>query len=114
MAGAMFDGSGAAWGLNAPPQFIHNLVLTWDALNARWNEWILGYGPDTQESFMEWLGMVDPDWQKMLLTLVAILIVLTALLSLLLTLRNRPPPRRQGRDSVRSLRARIEARAKRR
>ena len=93
MTGAMFDGSGAAWGLDAPPQFIHNLVLTWDALNARWNEWILGYGPDTQESFMEWLGMVDPDWQKMVLTLTLILIALTALLSVILTLRNRPPPR---------------------
>ena len=91
--GAMFEGSGAAWGLTAPSRLLHNLVLTWDAVNARWNEWILGYGPDTQNKFMEWLGMDRPDWRKMLLTLVGILIGLTILISLVLTLRNRPPPR---------------------
>ena len=91
--GAMFEGSGAAWGLTAPSRLLHNLVLTWDAINARWNEWILGYGPDTQNKFMEWLGMNEPDWRKMLFVLVGLLIGFTILISILLTLRNRPPPR---------------------
>ena len=91
--GAMFDGSAAAWGLGAPSRILHNLVLTWDAMNAKWNEWILGYGPENQQRFMAWLGMDDPDWRRMLLTLVAVVTGLTMLISALLMLRYRPPPR---------------------
>ena len=91
--GAMFDGSGAAWGLTAPSEFLHKLVLTWDAMNARWNEWVLGYGPENQNRFMEWLGMNNPDWRKMMFTLTGVVIGLTLLISMLLMLRYRPPPR---------------------
>jgi transglutaminase-like putative cysteine protease len=91
--GAMFDGSAAAWGLGAPSRLLHNLILTWDAANAKWNEWILGYGPENQERFMNWLGMDDPDWRQMILTLVALVTGLTMLISLALMLRYRPPPR---------------------
>jgi transglutaminase-like putative cysteine protease len=91
--GAMFDGSASAWGLNAPSMLMHNLVLAWDAANAKWNEWILGYGPENQERFMNWLGMDDPDWRKMLLTLVAIVTALTMIISVALMMRYRPPRR---------------------
>ena len=92
-SGAMFDGAGAAWGLSAPPAWVHQLSLTWDALNAKWNDWVLGYGPETQERFMQWLGMDDPDWRQMMLTLVGIVAVLIAIVSLLLAMRYRPPQR---------------------
>ena len=88
---AAFEGLGAAWGLAAPSALLHRLSLTVDALNAKWNDWILGYGPDTQSQFLKWLGMKDPDWRKMMLTLVAIVVVLIMLISLLLMLRYRPP-----------------------
>jgi transglutaminase-like putative cysteine protease len=91
--GAMFDGTAAAWGLGAPSKLLHNLVLTWDAANAKWNEWVLGYGPENQDRFMNWLGMDDPDWRQMILTLVAVVTGLTMLISLALMLRYRPPPR---------------------
>ena len=91
--GAMFDGIGEAWGLSAPSEFLHQLGLTIDALSAKWNEWILGYGPDTQNRFMEWLGMDDPDWPKMMLTLIGAVTGLIVLISMLLMLRYRPPPR---------------------
>jgi transglutaminase-like putative cysteine protease len=91
--GAMFDGSGAAWGLTAPSEFLHKLVLTWDAMDAKWNEWVLGYGPENQNRFMEWLGMNNPDWRKMMFTLIGVVIGLTLLISLLLMLRYRPPSR---------------------
>jgi len=91
--GAMFDGSGAAWGLMAPSEFLHKLVLTWDAMDAKWNEWVLGYGPENQNRFMEWLGMNNPGWRKMMFTLIGVVIGLTLLISLLLVLRYRPPPR---------------------
>jgi hypothetical protein len=65
--------------------------MAWDAMNARWNEWILAYGPENQEKFMEWLGMDDPDWRQMMLTLIAIIVGLIALISLHLVLRYKPP-----------------------
>ena len=86
-----FDGIGATWGFAAPSQLLHNLSLTLDALSAKWNDWVLGYGPDTQNKFMEWLGMQDPDWRKMLLTMVTTVIVLIGLISGLLMLRYRKP-----------------------
>ncbi len=92
-AGAMLDGSGAAWGLGAPSMLLHNIVLAWDAANAKWNEWILGYGPENQERLMNWLGMDDPDWRQMLLTLVALVTGITMLISFVLILRYRPPPK---------------------
>jgi hypothetical protein len=88
---AAFEGLGAAWGLAAPSALLHKLSLTVDALSARWNEWVLGYGPDTQNRFMEWLGMQNPDWQKMLLTLLAIVAVIIMTISAMLMLRYRAP-----------------------
>jgi transglutaminase-like putative cysteine protease len=91
--GAMMDGVAASWGLNAPTQWIYQLQMTWDALNTKWNEWVLAYGPDQQGNFMQWLGMDEPDWQKMVLTLIVILIVLISIISALIMLRYRPPPK---------------------
>lgn len=88
---AAFDAIGQSWGLTAPSLLVHQIKLTWDAMNAKWNDWILGYGPETQNSFMKWLGMDDPSWRKMMLTLVGLVIGLIMLISLLLMLRYRPP-----------------------
>ncbi len=90
--GALFDGVAENWGMSAPSQWLFQLQQTWDYFNARWNDWVLGYGPDRQESFMEWLGMDDPDWQKMMLTLIALVAGFVFLASVLMMLRNRPPP----------------------
>src|SRR5210317_2282600 len=92
-SGAAFESFGEAWGFAAPSRLLHQMTLTWDALNAKWNEWILGYGPDTQNSFMKWLGMNKPSWRKMLLTLVGLVIGLIMLISLVMVLRYLPPPK---------------------
>jgi transglutaminase-like putative cysteine protease len=89
--GAGIGAVDSVWGLAGPAALWHRLGLTVDAINARWNDWILGYGPDNQNRFMRWLGMDDPGWRQMLLTLVACVVGLLALISLLLTLRYRPP-----------------------
>jgi len=92
-SGAMFDGIGASWGLTAPSQWLYQITMTWDALDAKWNEWVLAYGPTNQTQLMEWFGMDSPDWTKMMLSLVIILAVLIAIISVLLIRRYRPPPR---------------------
>ena len=91
--GAELDGLGESWGFSAPSKLLQNLTMTWDALNAKWNDWVLGYGPDTQNSFMNWLGMDDPNWRKMLLTLVGSVVGLILAISGLMMLRYRSPPR---------------------
>ncbi|MDG2376601.1 MAG: DUF3488 and transglutaminase-like domain-containing protein, partial [Woeseiaceae bacterium] len=91
--GAIIDGVGASWGLNTPYEWLYQITMTWDALNAEWNEWILAYGPDNQLEFMEWLGMDKPDWRQMMLTLVLILVILVAIISTLILMRYQPPPK---------------------
>ena len=88
---AAMEGAGAAWGLSAPSEFLHKLTMTLDALDAKWNDWVLGYGAEKQNDLMQRLGMRDPDWQKMMLTMIGLVLGLIALLSLLLALRYRPP-----------------------
>ena len=90
---AMLSGIGASWGLSAPIALLHSMGLTWDALNAKWNDWILGYGPDKQESLLEWLGMDEPDWRKMMLTLTFLVAAIIGIISLVLVMRYRPPPK---------------------
>lgn len=91
MSGARLAGIGARWGLTATPRLLHRLGLTWDAFNARWNDWVLGYGPEKQRSFLQMLGMERPDWRRMMLTLIAALAILVSVVSLLLLRRYRPP-----------------------
>jgi len=97
MSASMFGGAAAAWGLSAPSALLHKLSLSWDALNARWNDWVLGYGPENQDRFMQWLGMQKPNWQKMMFTLLGLVIGMIVLISLLLARRYRAPrPDRAG------------------
>ena len=91
-----FAGVAASWGFAAPSQILHNLLMTLDALSAGWNDWILGYGPENQNKFMKWLGMNNPDWRKMMLTLVAVVVVIVMLISGLLILRYRAPGKDQA------------------
>ena len=88
---AALDAMGDGWGFNA--RLVHQVTMTWDAINAKWNAWVLGYGGETQDTFMHWLGMEDPNWRSMMLTLVGLVVGLIMLISVLLMLRYRPPPR---------------------
>ena len=42
---------------------------------------------------MQWLGMDDPDWRQMMLTLIGVIVAMVAAISLLLAFRYRPPRR---------------------
>ncbi|MEM9334333.1 MAG: DUF3488 and transglutaminase-like domain-containing protein [Pseudomonadota bacterium] len=89
---ALFDGIAEDWGMTAPSQWLYRIQQNWDYLNARWNDWVLGYGPDKQRQFMQTMGMDNPDWRRMMLTLVALVAILVFIASVFMTLRNRPPP----------------------
>lgn len=83
-------GLGEAWGFSATSKMLHQLTLTWDVMNATWNDWVLGYGPEKQSEFMRWLGMDDPSWRNMLLTLIVMVVAIVVIISTLLMLRYRP------------------------
>jgi transglutaminase-like putative cysteine protease len=41
----------------------------WDALANKWNQLVLGYNPERQREFLTRLGMNEPSWENMALTL---------------------------------------------
>lgn len=47
------------------------LGLTWDAINNRWNQWVLGYGPELQRLLMAGLGFEQAGPGKLIWLLVA-------------------------------------------
>jgi transglutaminase-like putative cysteine protease len=51
--------------------WLRQAMLLWDAVNVRWNEWVIGYGPQLQRSLLSYFGLDRPSWGA-LLTLVTI------------------------------------------
>ncbi len=45
--------------------WLNQWVMSWDALNNAWNEWVLAYGPDRQQEFLSSLGFGSMDWGRM-------------------------------------------------
>lgn len=37
--------------------FLKGVINLWDALDNSWNQWVLGYGPETQRQFLEKFGL---------------------------------------------------------
>lgn len=67
-----------------------DLRARWDWLNARWNHWVLGYGPELQSEFLRRFGIGE--WREMILALTGLLTVLLAGFGLLLIRRSTPRP----------------------
>lgn len=36
--------------------------LQWEAISNTWNQWVIGYNPQRQRSFLANLGMTNVDW----------------------------------------------------
>ncbi len=72
---------------------LQQLRLYWDAVNNGWNQWVLGYGPALQQSFLKDLGLPDVSWRGIVQALaVTVMMVMTLLGALLL---RRPRPRQE-------------------
>ena len=61
------------------PGFLDQSRSAWEALNSRWNQWVLNYTDNTQRNLLRQAGFTSPDWQ----TLVQLLGGSMALLALL-------------------------------
>ena len=60
-----------------------------DAINNRWNQWVLGYNKQRQKAFFEALGIPEITWQGLSQLLFSILSVLTAILAFIVFSKNK-------------------------
>jgi len=60
---------------------IKQMRFAWDAVNNRWNQWVLGYNNKKQKAFFEAIGIPEITWQGLSQLLFSILAVLTGLLA---------------------------------
>jgi transglutaminase-like putative cysteine protease len=76
--------------------WLRGLRYNWDALANKWNQLVLGYNPERQRQFLSRMGMTEPNWESMALTLFWATGALLALLMawLLRRLRNTDPVQR--------------------
>lgn len=44
---------------------LERLRQGWDAMDAAWNEWVLGFGPERQLAMLRRLGISEPDWRAL-------------------------------------------------
>ena len=60
---------------------IKQMRFAWDAVNNRWNQWVLGYNNKRQKAFFAALGIPEISWQGLSKLLFSFLAILTALLA---------------------------------
>jgi len=49
--------------------FVGRLALGWDAINADWNRWVLGFGPQTQKNLLTRLGVEKPSAKHLVIAM---------------------------------------------
>ena len=60
---------------------IKQMRFAWDAVNNRWNQWVLGYNNKRQKAFFAAIGIPEISWQGLSQLLFSILSVLTGILA---------------------------------
>jgi transglutaminase-like putative cysteine protease len=63
--------------------FIHDLGMIWDAIDNRWNLWVLGYGPETQLEFLSKLGLKNANPYNMIFAMLIGTLLLLIIIGLL-------------------------------
>jgi hypothetical protein len=61
------------------PELGQHLRATWDAINNRWNQWVLNYSQDRQFDLLKNLGFSSPSWTDLAYVLIAIVVAVSAL-----------------------------------
>jgi transglutaminase-like putative cysteine protease len=77
------------WRSNA---WVNRLVLSWDAVNAAWDRWVLAYGPDAQDDLQLVLGFDVPRPAQLALLAGGGTVVCLLVLALWLRRGDRPRP----------------------
>ncbi len=69
--------------------WLREVRYNWDALANKWNQLVLGYNPERQREFLSRVGMSEPSWENMALTMFWAVGALLALLTVWLLRRMR-------------------------
>jgi transglutaminase-like putative cysteine protease len=72
---------------------LSSLRFAWDAVNSRWNQWVLGYNVERQRQFLSGLGLEVRDWKRLVLWLTVATLAVGGLVGLGLVLRDLPARR---------------------
>jgi len=59
---------------NVNPALALNLRAAWDAVNNRWNQWVLNYSQTRQLDLLKNIGFKEPNWQDLVYLLCAIVV----------------------------------------
>jgi transglutaminase-like putative cysteine protease len=73
--GVFSEAFGAVIGVN----FGQHIRAVWEAVNNRWNQWVLNYTQSRQLDLMKRLGFSAPDWQDLLRLLAGLIVVAAAI-----------------------------------
>ncbi len=68
----------------------YRLEARWDFVNAVWNDWVLGFGPEKQQEFLARFGIRE--WRDMILALTFGIVAMLSLVGLWALRRSSPPP----------------------
>jgi len=60
---------------NFDPSLLANLRQAWEAVNNRWNQWVLNYTQSKQLDLLRQLGFQSPSWADLSLVLIALIVV---------------------------------------
>ena len=76
LSGGSLAGQGVASVAFARLAWLKNMALAWDAANTYWNNWVLSYGPELQNSLLRALGVARPHWSKLISLCIVLLVLL--------------------------------------
>lgn len=62
---------------NVNPALALNLRAAWDAVNNRWNQWVLNYTQTRQLDLLKNIGFKEPNWQDLIYLLCAIVVLVS-------------------------------------
>nr|WP_326542759.1 transglutaminaseTgpA domain-containing protein [Pseudorhodoferax sp.] len=60
---------------NVNPNLVAQLRAAWEAVNNRWNQWVLNYTQSRQLDLLRALGFDAPDWQDLGMLLIALVVL---------------------------------------
>jgi transglutaminase-like putative cysteine protease len=60
---------------NVSPELALNLRAAWDAVNNRWNQWVLNYTQAKQLDLLKTMGFETPRWEDLILVLCSIMVL---------------------------------------
>jgi hypothetical protein len=62
---------------NVSPEIALSLRAAWDAVNNRWNQWVLNYTQSTQLNLLKDIGFEAPTWEDLVYLLCGIVVVVS-------------------------------------